>query len=158
MRVLLVEDTPGAVFLFREALREPSMPPVELLVAYDGETALEIAQRSGLDFHLRRPDLIVLDLSLPRRNGFEVLQVIRANSALTTMPICVLTTSARQVDVEMAYDLGANAYILKPDSFGPFVDTVRNAIRFWSLVVRPSTMDPPARLTSQFASDRTTPE
>src|SRR5436309_356762 len=93
LRILLVEDQPASIFLFREALRGPDMPAVELLLAYEPQKALELARRPGTEPNAPRPHLIVLDLTLPEAHGLDLLRQIRDDPALTDIPVCILTSS-----------------------------------------------------------------
>src|SRR5436190_7894280 len=116
--ILLVEDNPADVKITERALRESGFP-VELLVVRDGQEAVDYLLRQGQhadDASWRSPDLILLDLNLPRLNGREVLDRIRNTPALKAVPVVVLTTSKRQEDVQEMYAAGANTYIEKPQS------------------------------------------
>ena len=131
--ILLVEDNPADVKITQRALRESSFP-VELLVVRDGEEAVDYllrqgsyAQRDGW----RSPDLILLDLNLPRLTGREVLQRIRATPALRAVPVVVLTTSRRLEDVQQMYEAGANTYVEKPQDFARLVQVLQTIQRYW---------------------------
>jgi CheY-like chemotaxis protein len=131
--ILLVEDNPADVKITQRALRESDFP-VELLVVRDGEEAVDYLLRRGVHAgtdNWRCPDLILLDLNLPRLNGLEVLQRIRATPALRTVPVVVLTTSRRQEDVQHTYEAGANTYIEKPQDFARFVQVLQTIQRYW---------------------------
>ena len=108
---------------FREALRDPGMPSIELLVADDGDPALVIARQAAGDH--AGLDLIVLDLALPRRNGFEILREIRADPVLSATPVCILTYSDDETHVRTAYELGANCFVVKPPTFRPMLQGSR---------------------------------
>jgi chemotaxis family two-component system response regulator Rcp1 len=135
IRILLVEDSPGDVVLTAEALREARVAN-ELHVARDGDEALRFLRRQGEHAGAPRPDLVLLDLNLPRVHGKEVLAAMRADPELAGIPVVVLTTSARDADILDAYDLRANAYVSKPVDFTRFIDVVRTLEGFWVEVVR----------------------
>lgn len=127
--ILLVEDNAADVELTIEALRGARVLN-RLSHVWDGVAAME---------HLRsqpQPDLIVLDLNMPRMDGREVLQAIRGDAKLKLIPVVVLTTSVSEADVFATYGLGANAYVVKPVDFTQFIDAVRSIETFWLSVVR----------------------
>jgi CheY-like chemotaxis protein len=128
--VLLVEDNPGDIRLTKEALRYGDVP-VKLSVAMDGVEALDFLRRRGRFKTAPRPDLILLDLNLPRKNGREVLSEIKSDGDLRSIPVLVITTSQSPQDVERAYTLNANCYITKPVEFDAFVDLLRSLEDFW---------------------------
>ncbi len=131
--ILLVEDNPADIKITERAVRESGFP-VELLVVRDGQEALEYLLRQGehaLSPNWRNPDLILLDLNLPRMTGLEVLQRIRATPALKAVPVIVLTTSRRHEDVQSTYAAGANTYIEKPQNFQKFVQVLQTIQRYW---------------------------
>src|SRR5262245_19092112 len=131
--ILLVEDNPADIKITQRALRE-SASAVELIVVRDGQEAVEYLQREGTHAETspwRRPDLILLDLNLPRLTGREVLDRIRAAPDLRSVPVVVLTTSNRQEDVNDLYAAGANTYIEKPQDFSRFVEVLRTIQRYW---------------------------
>jgi len=129
-RVLLVEDNEADVRLTREALRE-SGDDVRLSAVGDGEQALAYLRREGGFADAARPDLVLLDLNLPRKNGLEVLDELRADTALTCIPVIVLTSSAARQDVEACYAHGANAFVVKPIELDAFMDLIGTIRRFW---------------------------
>lgn len=131
IEILLVEDNPADVRLTQEALREGKVRN-NLQVARDGVEALELLRREGAP----RPDLILLDLNLPRKDGREVLAVIKADDALKTIPVVVLTTSSAEADILKSYSLHANCYITKPVDLEQFVQVVKSIDDFWLTVVR----------------------
>ncbi|GAC1532048.1 MAG: response regulator [Acidimicrobiales bacterium] len=135
VQILLVEDSPGDVNLTREALRDARVAN-ELNVVMDGEEAMTYLR--GLEpFTARlRPDLIILDLNLPRKDGREVLEEIKVDDDLKTIPVVVLTTSAAEIDVLRSYQLHANAYVTKPVSFTEFLEALRQLEGFWLEIVR----------------------
>lgn len=128
--VLLVDDSPTDVLLVREALDECSRP-VRIIVLTDGVAALEYLRRSGGKSDDPVPDLILLDLNLPRLGGLEVLAEIRADIRLKPIPVVVLSTSTAASDVQTAYSLNANCYLPKPLDFDRFAPAVRTVIDFW---------------------------
>ena len=135
IEVLLVEDNPGDVRLTMEAMRE-SKVIVNLSVAPDGEEALAFLRRLGPHLGAPRPDLILLDLNLPRKDGREVLAEIKADADLRRIPVVVLTTSSAEADIVKSYNLHANCYITKPVDFKQFMTVVRSIEDFWLTVVR----------------------
>jgi len=132
--ILLVEDNPGDVRLTIEALRESKVRN-SLNVARDGVEALEYLRREGPFAAAPRPDLILLDLNLPRKDGREVLQEIKADPALHTIPVVILTTSRAEQDVLRSYELKANCYITKPVDLEQFITVVKSIEDFWLTIV-----------------------
>ncbi|HWX22594.1 MAG TPA: response regulator [Candidatus Binatia bacterium] len=134
IEILLVEDSPSDTELTIEALREAKMRN-HLSTVEDGVQALEFLRRQGKFSQAPRPDLIMLDLNLPRRDGREVLAEIKADEAFKAIPVVVLTTSRAEQDVLRAYNLHANCYITKPVDFEQFLDVIRSIESFWLFVV-----------------------
>ena len=134
VEVLLVEDNPGDVRLTQEALKEGRVM-VNLTVAADGVEAMEILNRKGPYKEKPRPDLILLDLNLPKKNGREVLLEIKADAELRRIPVIVMTTSKAEQDVHRAYNLNANCYITKPVDLDEFLHVVRSIEDFWLTIV-----------------------
>jgi CheY-like chemotaxis protein len=132
--LLLVEDNYGDVLLVREAFRSAKIRN-NLAVARDGEEALRILRREGLHADRPRPDLILLDLNLPRMDGREVLQAIKADPVLQPIPVIVMTSSKAEVDVLKSYQLSANGYIVKPVDFERLQEIVASLEMFWFTVV-----------------------
>lgn len=128
--VLLVEDNPGDVRLVREAFREGKVPK-RIQVAEDGVQALAHLRNRKEDGAMCRPDLILLDLNLPKKNGHEVLAEIRADDQLKRIPVIVFTSSAAQQDIQRAYGLHANCYVTKPAGFAALIDTIKRIESFW---------------------------
>jgi len=131
--ILLVEDNPADIKITQRALRDSNVP-VDLLVVRDGQEAVDYLLRQGEHADTtgwRSPDLILLDLNLPRLNGRQVLERIRARPELKAVPVIVLTTSRRQEDVQQLYAAGANTYIEKPQEFARFVEVLRTIHRYW---------------------------
>lgn len=133
--ILLVEDNAGDVRLTREALLEGKVSN-ELVVASDGVEALAILRREGVHHGAARPDLILLDLNLPKMDGREVLAAVKNDPALMRIPVVVLTTSKAEEDILRTYDLHANCYITKPVDFEKFVEVIKSIDDFWLTVVR----------------------
>lgn len=133
--VLLVEDDAGDVLMTREALDSYGVA-TELHVVPDGVAALEFLRRQGVHRGAPVPDLVLLDLNLPRMTGLEVLQVVKSDPGLARIPIIVLTTSDAEEDIVASYSLHANAYVTKPVDFDRFVDVVRKIDDFFVSVVR----------------------
>jgi CheY-like chemotaxis protein len=134
IQILLVEDDPDDVLLTTEVLREVEMPS-DLHVAIDGEEAMEFFHRQGRFAAAPVPDLVLLDLNLPKKDGRQVLAEIKADPVLRSIPVIVLTTSAAAPDVRYAYDAHVNAYIRKPVGYTALLDVVRSIKDFWLRVV-----------------------
>ena len=132
IEVMLVEDDPGDVVLVREALAHKRQLVTDLRVASDGVDALDQLRDEGR----RLPDVVLLDLNLPRKDGLEVLEEIRSDPRLTSLPVVVLTTSEAHADIVRSYELHANAYITKPVGLEPFLEAVREIDRFFLGVVK----------------------
>jgi chemotaxis family two-component system response regulator Rcp1 len=134
VEILLVEDNPGDVRLTKEALREGKVYN-NLHWAKDGVEALEFLRREGKHEKAPRPDIILLDLNLPKKDGREVLQVIKSDDLLKHIPVVVLTTSKAEEDVLKSYALHANCYVTKPVDLEKFIVVVKSIDRFWLTVV-----------------------
>lgn len=134
IEMLLVEDSPADVLITREALSQAKVRN-NMHVAEDGVEALAFLRRMGPYARAARPDLIVLDLNLPRKNGREVLAEIKSDPDLARIPVVVLTTSKADEDIIRAYNLHANCYVVKPLDFASFVDVVRSIEHFWLSIV-----------------------
>ena len=135
IEVLLVEDNIGDVRLTQEALKEGRLL-VNLTVARDGIEAMDLLQHKNGHTDAPRPDLILLDLNLPRKDGREVLQEIKGNPDLRTIPVVVLTTSEADNDVIVTYGAHANCYITKPVDMDRFVEIVKLLEEFWFTIVK----------------------
>ena len=133
--VLLVEDDPGDVLMTREAFEDNKLRN-RLSVVSDGVSALEFLRKEGDHVDAPTPDLILLDLNLPRMDGREVLQALKADADLRSIPVVVLTTSEAEEDVVRSYSLHANAYVTKPVDFDRFIEVVRQIDEFFVEVVR----------------------
>ena len=134
IEILLVEDSPSDTDLTLEALKDFKVRN-HVSVVEDGVLALEFLRREGPYAEAPRPDLIMLDLNLPRKDGREVLAVIKADDHLKTIPVVVLTTSRADQDILRSYQLNANCCITKPVDFNQFLEVVRSIEAFWLFVV-----------------------
>ena len=135
IELLLVEDSEPDVRLTIEALHEAKVKN-RLWVVEDGVEAIDFLRRQGKYADSPRPDLILLDLNLPRKDGRQVLKEIKADDSLKRIPVVVLTTSKSEEDVLRAYALHANCYITKPVDFNRFMEVVKSIENFWLTVVR----------------------
>jgi chemotaxis family two-component system response regulator Rcp1 len=135
IEILLVEDNAGDVRLTREALKDAKVI-TSLHVARDGEEAMEFLYRKGKYVGAPRPDLVLLDLNLPRKDGREVLAEIKADEDLKRIPVVILTTSKSEEDVLKSYNLHANCYVTKPLDLDRFIGVVRAIEDFWFTVVK----------------------
>jgi len=130
IEVLLVEDSPGDVRLTREAFRDADVS-IRLHVASDGVEAMAFLRRQDEHIHAPRPDLILLDLNLPRMDGREVLAQVKEDPSLKTIPTVILTTSEAEADIMKSYELQANAYLSKPVQLDAFESLVNSIKDFW---------------------------
>lgn len=135
IEILLVEDNPGDVRLTIEALKEGKVAN-KIYVAADGIEALAFLRREGKYENAPKPDLILLDLNLPKKNGREVLAEIKMDSRLKRIPVVILTSSQAEKDIVTTYNLHANCYITKPVDFGQFIDVVKSIENFWFTIVK----------------------
>ena len=135
VEILLVEDNPGDVRLTQEALKESKVTN-NLSVAEDGVEALAFLKREGKYTDAPRPDLLLLDLNLPKKDGRELLEEIKADENLKRIPVVVLTTSKAEEDILRMYDQHANCYITKPIDFDQFIDVVKSIEDFWLTIVK----------------------
>ncbi len=135
IEILLVEDSPGDVRLTTEFLKEAAVPN-NVRVAPDGLEALRFLRGEGDYASAPRPDLILLDLNLPRKDGREVLAEIKNDRNLRRIPVVVLTTSGAETDITATYDLHANCYITKPLNLQQFIAVVKSIENFWLKMVR----------------------
>ena len=134
IEILLVEDNPGDVRLTREALKEGKVYS-NLHTVKDGVEAMEFLRRQGRYSSVPRPDIILLDLNLPKKDGREVLQEIKTDDVLKRIPVVVLTTSKAEEDVLRTYNLHANCYVTKPVDLEKFIIVVKSIDVFWLTVV-----------------------
>jgi len=135
IEILLVEDSPGDVTLTIEALRDAKVAN-NLHVARDGEEALQFLRQEGEFDDKPRPDLVLLDLNMPRKDGREVLADMKADPVFKRIPVVVLTTSQSEDDVAAAYNLSANCYVAKPVDLDQFLGVVRAIDDFWLSLVK----------------------
>jgi two-component system, chemotaxis family, response regulator Rcp1 len=135
IEVLLVEDSPGDVRLTREAFKDAKVH-INLHVASDGARAMAFLKHEGENANAPRPDLILLDLNLPKKDGREVLAEIKESPTLKSIPVVVLTTSSSEGDILRSYQLHANCYITKPVGLEGFLTVVKSIDSFWLSVVK----------------------
>ena len=135
IEILLVEDNPGDVRLTREALHEAKVRN-NVHVAVDGVEALAFLRKEGSHARAPRPDLILLDLNLPKKSGREVLEEIKGDNALSHIPVVILTTSQAERDILESYRLRANAYVTKPVDLEQFLKVVQSIEQFWLEIVK----------------------
>jgi two-component system, chemotaxis family, response regulator Rcp1 len=135
VRILLMEDDPGDVELIREALRDAK---IALTIDHvgDGEEGMRFLRREGEFSLARRPDIILLDLNMPRKDGREVLEEIKGDKGLRSIPVVVLTTSDAETDIVASYALGANCYLKKPLGLAEFLHVVKSVEDFWLTMVK----------------------
>jgi two-component system, chemotaxis family, response regulator Rcp1 len=135
IEVLLVEDSPGDVRLTQEAFHDANKS-IRLNLAFDGVEAREYLRREGIHANAVRPDLILLDLNLPKMDGREVLTLIKADKRLKAIPTLILTTSDAEIDIENSYELQVNCYLRKPAQWDEFASLMKNIIDFWLTKVK----------------------
>jgi two-component system response regulator len=135
LQILLVEDDPGDVELTRESLSDSKLA-INISVAGDGVEAMAFLRKEGEYSTAVTPDLILLDLNMPRKDGREVLAEIKADDSLKMIPVVILTTSSAETDIVKSYDLGANCYVTKPVGFDQFAKVVDAIEGFWFTVVK----------------------
>jgi two-component system, chemotaxis family, response regulator Rcp1 len=135
IEVLLVEDSSGDVRLTREAFKDAKVH-INLHVAPDGIEAMAFLRREGNYVNVPRPDLILLDLNLPKKDGREVLGEIKESPELKSIPVVILTTSASEADILRSYRLHANCYITKPVGLAGFLEVIKSIDSFWLSVVK----------------------
>jgi chemotaxis family two-component system response regulator Rcp1 len=142
VEILLAEDSPGDVWLTLEILSQGPVPK-NIYVVRNGEEALDYLFRRGAYVNAKRPDLVLLDLNLPRRDGLEVLREVKRDPGLRAITVVMLTTSEAPSDVNAAYDLNVNCYIVKPVDLEEFTVTIRGIEDFWmSMAILPTTLAP----------------
>jgi two-component system, chemotaxis family, response regulator Rcp1 len=135
IEILLVEDSPGDARLTIEALKEAKVLN-HISIAEDGVEAMAFLRQEGEHAGAPRPDLILLDLNLPRKDGREVLAEVKADKSLALIPVVVLTTSQAEQDIAKSYQLHANCYITKPVDLDQFMEVIKAVESFWLTVVR----------------------
>jgi len=133
--ILLVEDNPGDVRLMLEALKESKIRN-NIFVVEDGVEAMDFLLRKGKYVNSPRPDLVLLDLNLPRKSGREVLAEIKSDASLKRIPVVVVTVSRHEEDILKAYELHANCYITKPIDFSQFIKITKSIEEFWLEIVK----------------------
>src|SRR5215813_11833836 len=134
MQILLVEDNPADAFLTQEALSQEKIPDSDLSVVIDGQEALSFLRQGGKYAGVRRPDLILLDLNLPKKDGYTVLAEIKGDPLLKHIPVVVFTSSTAPRDILQAYALYANCYVSKPLDLENFFRVVQSVVKFWSVI------------------------
>ncbi len=135
VEILLVEDNPGDVRLTKEAMKEAKMRN-NLSVARDGVEAMAFLRREGEYADAPRPDVVLLDLNLPKKDGRSVLAEIKADPDLRRIPVVILTSSKAEEDVLNSYDLHANCYVTKPGDLEQFIEVVKSVGNFWVQIVK----------------------
>ncbi len=135
INILLVEDSPSEVRLTQEAFKNSRLPNT-ICVANDGIQAMAFLNKEGIHKDVPLPDLILLDLNMPRKDGFAVLADIKSNSKFRMIPVIILTTSDTESDINKSYDLHANCYIIKPVGFDKFVNVIKQIEDFWFTIVQ----------------------
>jgi chemotaxis family two-component system response regulator Rcp1 len=135
IEILLVEDNPGDVRLIKEVFKDAKIYNA-MQVAYDGEVAMEILRREGEYKDAPSPDLILLDLNLPKKDGREVLREIKGDESLKCIPVVILTTSNAEEDLIETYMMNANCYITKPVDLDQFINVVESIENFWLSIVK----------------------
>ncbi|MDX5340025.1 MAG: response regulator [Cyclobacteriaceae bacterium] len=135
IRIFLIEDNEGDFILIKEGLEEAKIPHV-LTWSKDGADGIDLLQQTAIENPKGLPDLIILDINLPKKNGHEVLDILKKDSLLRIIPIIVLTTSTSELDIFKAYDLHANCYIGKPIEIGDFLQVIRRIEEFWISMVK----------------------
>lgn len=143
MKILLIEDNPGDILLAKEALQINSPIPnsYELIVKKDGEIALSYLLKEVKVGQAVKPDLILLDLNLPRKNGLEVLKTVKNDATLKTIPVIMFSTSSSEIDIEKSYSSHANCYITKPVDFEEFVSVMGSILSYWREATHPSPLN-----------------
>lgn len=135
MNILLVEDNPGDIRLTQEAFKEGTVPK-NLHVVKDGVEAMDFLRRKGNFINVPTPDIILLDLNLPRKDGREVLADIKSDELLRFIPVIILTTSDSEQDISKAYSLYANCFVTKPVDLDQFIFIIRQIEIFWFQVTK----------------------
>lgn len=130
VNILLVEDNEGDVLLTRVALEEAKIV-FNMSVVRDGKEAINFLNKEGRYSNVVMPQLVLMDINLPKKNGHEVLRYIKANENVQHIPVIMLTTSSSQKDIDMAYDNGASGFITKPSDVNEFLTSVTAVINFW---------------------------
>ncbi len=137
--VIIAEDDPDDRLLIKDAIKEASMQPVDIFFVQDGAEMLDFLYHRGKynqQAQSPHPELVLLDLNMPKKSGMEVLEAIKQDPALRTIPVVVLTTSHEPQHISRSYELGGNGYITKPQSYTELVEIMRNLNRYWFQTVR----------------------
>jgi two-component system, chemotaxis family, response regulator Rcp1 len=143
MEILMVEDSPSDAFLAEQALKSTQIP-MNIHTVQDGVEAMAFLHKEGKYSNATKPDIIFLDLNLPRKDGREVLEEIKGDHCLKCIPVIVLSSSSAEQDIQKAYSVHANCYITKPDDFTHFKKTIKNIEVFWfKTVTLPQTQKDP---------------
>lgn len=135
IEILLIEDNPGDARLTQEALKDGKVKN-NLSIIYDGEEAMDFIYKRNKYKDAVRPDLIILDLNLPKKNGREILAEIKEDEDLKTIPVVILTTSKAEEDIIKSYQLHANCYLVKPIDLNKFFELVKSIEGFWLTLVK----------------------
>jgi CheY-like chemotaxis protein len=135
IEILLVEDNPGDVRLIQEVFKDAKIYN-SMQIAYDGEAAMKILRKEGEHSNAAYPDLILLDLNLPKKDGREVLREIKSDGTLKCIPVVILTTSNAEEDLIETYRMNANCYITKPVDLDQFINVVKSIENFWLSIVK----------------------
>jgi CheY-like chemotaxis protein len=130
IRILLVEDNLPDIVLTKKAFAKGKIPNT-ISAVRDGEEAMDFLHKRGIYGHVEKPDLILLDLNLPRKTGYEVLKEIKSDAALMAIPVIILSSSEAEQDISRSYALHANSYLVKPDNLRNFVEMVDHIEGFW---------------------------
>jgi chemotaxis family two-component system response regulator Rcp1 len=154
LQILLIEDSPGDVRLTQEVFRDSNIP-IRLHVAVDGVAAMAFLRREGVYADSPRPDLILLDLNLPKMDGRQVLTRIKEDDGLKTIPTVILTTSEAEVDIVTSYQLQANCYLSKPVQLDAFESLVKSIGDFWFTKVKLVRRGQPGKASLEILPSRT---
>ena len=138
MNILLIEDNPGDIMLAQEALKEAYLYSYELDIVKDGESALAFINQVVPFDKKKRPDLIIMDLNIPRKNGTEVLHYIKSHPDLKDIYVVVFSTSEAVKDIDTSYKLGANCYLSKPVDYEEYVWVISSMVKYWGRFIRQS--------------------
>lgn len=135
IKILLIEDNPADIRLTQEVFREGKIR-VDLYIVHNGIEAFDFLEKKGAYQNMPRPDLILLDLNLPKKNGYQVLQGIKTHDAFSNIPVVILTTSKDKGDIRKTYDMRANCFITKPFDLDQFIDVAKSIESFWLTLVQ----------------------
>jgi CheY-like chemotaxis protein len=135
IHIMLVEDNEGDVLLTKEALEETNLN-LTLSVLNDGKEAVDFLEKTGKYVDRQLPDLLLLDINLPKKNGFEVLKFVKGNEHLKHIPVVMLSTSSSQRDIDLTYNNYANCFITKPSEVNEFIGAISALVNFWFSVCK----------------------